>query len=194
MSADFYRTQYYKIIIALGISIILMLMLAAFVLYQVTHRPLPDFSAVNPDGKILTLVSNNEPNYLPSTVTQWANKAAVAAYTFDFAHHEQQLAALRPYFTEAGWNNYLTLMTGVINSIVQNQVFVSSVVIGAPVIANAGDLTGNGYSWQIQMPFLVTILTAEVPTSKRYTVTLTIVKVPTTENPAGMGIDQFVMS
>jgi intracellular multiplication protein IcmL len=194
MSYNFYREHYQNFVIMLGIVIVVSLVATSFILYQITHRPLPVFTAAAPNGQSLALTSHDEPNYLPGTVIRWANKAAVAAYTFDFAHYNEQLAALRPYFTAPGWENYRASVTGLIDSVAQNQVFISSVAVGAPVIVNQGDFLANGgYAWRIQMPFIVTTQSGNATTSKGYTVTLTILKVPTQDNPVGMGIDQFVI-
>lgn len=190
---DFYQT-YFSYFLALLIgAIIVLILLAGFVLYQVTHRPLPPFIAVASNGKQMSLVSYKEPNYLPSTLIQWASKATVAAYTFDFARNQQQLAMARPYFTDAGWVAYQSAVSSVIAAVVQRQLIVNGVVVGTPVISNSGDMTGHGYTWRIQLPFLVTTQSADAIDKKSFMVVLTIVKVPTTQNPAGVGIDQFVM-
>lgn len=194
MANDFYRQYYNGFLTLILITIILMLVLAGMVLYQVWNRPLPEFAAVTSDGKSMTLVSRNEPNFLPETLMRWANKAGVAAYTFDFANYNNQLAAARPYFTEAGWENYRASISDLINSVVANQVFVNGVVVGPPVITNQGNFAGHDYAWRIQLPFLVTIQGSESTAQKMYTLVLTLVKVPTNINPVGIGIDQFVMT
>jgi intracellular multiplication protein IcmL len=193
MTNNFYRNHYQNLLIGLSVLIILMLIMVMFVLYQITHRPVPTFTAVDTKGQSLILEVHDEPNFLPGTLTRWAGKAAVSAYTFDFANYNKQLDNLRHYFTQGGWDNYRASISGLINSVIQNQVFISSVVIGMPVIIKQGDFEGV-YSWQIQMPFLVTTQSAETTSSKHFNVTLTIVKVPTWKNPAGIGIDQFVMA
>jgi intracellular multiplication protein IcmL len=189
----FYRDYSQGFLIILISAIIIMLLLSGLVLYQITHRPLPPFTAFSPDGKQMILVAHDEPNFLPSTLTRWASKAATAAYSYDFAHYEEQAAAARPFFTEAGWNSYLSSIQGLIQTITANQLFVNGVVNDTPVIANQGNPTGSGYSWTIQLPFLVTTQSAESTIQKNFTVILTVVKIPTQINPVGIGIDRFVM-
>jgi intracellular multiplication protein IcmL len=174
-------------------AILLILLLVGLVLYQIKHRPLPQFSAVAPNGQQMKLISSDEPNLLSSTLIQWASKAAVAAYTFDFVNYNNQAALVRPYFTDAGWVDYVNSISGLIQTIKQNQLLVNGVVSGAPVISNQGDIVGQGYVWRVQMPFLVTYQSSEGISKKSYTVTVSIEKVPTWKNPAGIGIDQFVM-
>lgn len=190
---NFYREYYQGFLILLVTFIFILLAMAGVVLYQITHRPLPIFIAETPDGKQMQLVSRDEPNFQPDTLLRWAGKAAVAAYTFDFANYNKQLALARPYFTQAGWDNYRASISGLLNSIVANQVLINSVVIGSGVITNQGDFTGHGFAWRIQLPFLVTTQSPESTVQKTYTVVLTLVKVPTQINPVGIGVDQFVM-
>lgn len=191
---DFYRNSYNSIITALIVEIVVLLILVSVVLYQIFHRPLPLFTAATPKGQRMQLIASTEPNLLSSTLIRWASKAAVAAYTFDFVNYNKEIALARPYFTESGWQDYQSSVSGVIGVITQNQLFVNGVVSGTPVISNQGELPGRGYTWRIQIPFLVTYQSAEQTSQQSYIVVLTVVKVPTTQSPTGIGIDQFVMT
>ncbi len=184
---------YYPCLFALIAVISLNLLLVNVVLYQTRHRPLPQFNAKAPNGQQMPLTAYNEPNLSPGTLIQWASKAAVAAYTFDFVNYNKQASLARPYFTEAGWNDYVRSISGLIQTIKQNQLLVNGVVSGTPVISNQGDLTGRGYVWRIQMPFLVTYQSSEGTSKKSFNVAISIVRVPTWKNPGAIGIDQFVM-
>jgi intracellular multiplication protein IcmL len=190
---EFNRKYYHYSVLALIAALFLIVLLVILILYQVHHRPLPQFNAVSPTGQQMTLTSYNEPNLLPNTLMQWASKAAVAAYTFDFVNYNKQASLARPYFTEAGWKDYINSVADLIQTIKKNQLLVNGVVSGIPVISNQGDLTGRGYVWRIQMPFLVTYQSSEGTSKKAFNVTITIVRVPTWKNPAAIGIDQFVM-
>lgn len=191
---SFYRRYYYHVIIMLMVLILLMTFAVGFVLYQMFNRPLPEFNAIQPDGKKMQLAAFKEPNLLPDTIIQWASKGAVLAYTFDFYNYPAQQAAARPYFTEGGWNDYLNSVKTVIDNVVANKLIVNSVVAGTAVISNEGDLVDKGYTWRVQIPFLVTYQGANSAPTRYFYVTVTIVRVPTSINPQGIGIDQFVMS
>jgi hypothetical protein len=182
-----------QLIYALILSVLGLLTCAALVMYQVMHRPDPVFYERMPSGKTNLLAPYDEPNYLPQTILNWAQKAAVASYTFNFANYNESIGEARPYFTAGGWQAYKGAISGVISRVVKAQLIVQGVVSGAPVIANQGDLSGHGYSWNVQIPFLVTYLSAGESKSKNYYVILLIVKVPTTVNPEGLGIDSFQM-
>lgn len=190
---EFYRLHYQKIILALIVMICVLILMVSLVLYQLLTRPLPRFVASTPKNKILAILPNDEPSLLSTTLIQWASKAAVSAYTFDFVNYNAQIAAVRPYFTDAGWADYQASISGLLQTIAANQLFVYGVVSEPPVISNQGDVSSRGYVWRVQMPFLVTYQSASEVKRQSFIVVVTIVKVSTNDNPAGIGIDQFQM-
>lgn len=190
---QFYRRFYPIFLYAIMGAIALLILLVCLVLYQTATKPLPSFYASIENGEQKTLTSFKEPNLLSDTVLRWSSMGATLSYNFDFQNYNAQLALARPYYTQAGWDDYLASVQNLINTIVANQLFVTGVVSGTPVISNQGPLPGRGSVWRIQIPFLVTYQSANVPLQDRYYVVLTLVRVPTTNNPQGIGIDQFVM-
>lgn len=191
---EFYREHYGHVLMALLGLLLFMLIAAGSLLYQTSHRPLPLYIAQQADGQKMQLTPFTEPNLLSDTLIRWSAKAATLAYTFDFVNYNKQINAVRPYFTDAGWNDYVASVSKLIQTIVKNQLFVNGVVSGAPVISNEGEISGKGYVWRVQIPFLVTYQTAETQTKRKFVVVITLVRVPTNINPQGIGIDQFVMA
>lgn len=191
---QFYKQFYQTVILSLIVAFLAVLGLVSIVLYQVTHRPLPTFNAVALNGQVMYLTPFNEPNLSSQALLRWAGKAAVAAYTFDFVNYNKEIALARPYFTDAGWQAYQAAISRLIQRVTKDQLFTNGVVAGTPVIANQGELPGHGYSWRVQIPFLVTFQSADQSKSSNYLVAMTIVKVPTSINPEGVGIDQFQMT
>lgn len=171
----------------------LIMISSLWVSYQIKHKPLPQFSAIDPKGKTLSLIPETQPNRLPDNILQWASKAAISAYTFDFLNYQQQINSVRPYFTETGWNDYLQSVNTLIRTLVQNQLFISSIVSDAPVFSHQGVLPGKGYTWRVEIPFLVTYQSANQKSTRNFIVVLSIVEVPTNINAQGLGIDQFLM-
>lgn len=193
-SNDFFKEHYHQFLwLLMGLLGLLILMLI-IVVYEIYHRPLPEFRALQSDGQQKNLTAFEEPNLLPGTILRWASKAATIAYTFDFVNYAKQKELARPFFTPRGWVGYDRSVTqGVIADVIRNKLFVTSVVSGPPLIANQGDLPERGYTWRVQIPFIVTYQSANREERKSYRVTLMIVRVPTTTNPQGIGIDQFIM-
>lgn len=189
---SYYIEAYRYFFIALTSLLGLSILLAGFILYQLATRPLPRFQAVLPDQSAMRLQPFESPSLLPETIIRFASKAAVTAYTFDFVNYDGQLSQAKPFFTPAGWADFRSSISGLVSSVVQGQLFVNGVVVGTPVISNQGPLPGRGYVWRVQIPFLVTFQSANTLDKKRYMVAVTIVHVPTSDNPQGIGIDQFV--
>lgn len=192
---SFYANKAHYFIYLLMALILLTSIITCFVLVQVYSRPLPSFAAMQKgnQSELMNLMPFEEPNQLADTLLRFASKAASSAYTFDFVNYEAEIAEARPYFTEAGWADFRAATSGVIQDVVKKQLFVTGVVSGTPVIANQGPLPGQDYVWRIQIPFLATFQSANTTTQSNFLVILSIVRVPTSENPQGIGIDQFIM-
>lgn len=192
-SNEFYRIYQPRFIVVLMGATVVAMIWVGIVLFQVYHRPLPSFYATQPNGQRMVLQPQDLPNLVADTILHFACKAAVAAYTFDFVNYKRDISVARTYFTDAGWDDYLNSVTGVIRGIAQNKLFVTGVVNGTPVISNQGEIDGV-YSWRVQVPFLVTYQSAQSSEQRKYTVQITVVRVPTVEDPLGIGIDQLVMA
>ncbi|HEU5282018.1 MAG TPA: DotI/IcmL/TraM family protein [Gammaproteobacteria bacterium] len=188
----FYQNYYLMVWMAFCLLVVLLLSVMGVLLYQTTHKPLPVFYAKQANGETMPLLPFQAPNQLSDTILRFASKAATIAYTFDFVNYQEQISLARPYFTSAGWNDFESSISGLVSTIVKNQLFVSGVVVGTPVISNQGPLPGTDYAWRVQIPFLVTYQSANVTTRRNYMVIVSIIRVPTIENPQGIGIDQFV--
>src|SRR3990167_6230691 len=90
---SFYCNHYHHVILGLMMLIVLLMIAVGALLYQMSHRPLPTFYALQSNGQKMELVPSQEPNLLPDTIIRWASKAATVAYTFDFVNYSKQIAA-----------------------------------------------------------------------------------------------------
>lgn len=187
--------KWYSVLLFIFISasVIVFYATSAYVMYQLQHPPKTLYYATLPTGERRPLTDFDMPNMLPDTIIRFASKAALAAYAFNFVNFDEQIERARPYFTEAGWDSFRSSVQDAIDIVVQNQLFVNSVIAGAPVISNQGPLPGVDYAWRVQIPFLVTFQSANSDEKRNVYVLLTVVKVPTSDNPAGISIDQFIM-
>lgn len=189
----FYRDYYSQLILFSMVLSGVMMLIIGILFYELYTQPLPNFQAEQPNDKRMELTPFTEPNLRADTLLKWASKAATIAYTFDFVNYAAQLEAMRPYFTEDGWRDFYNVIDGPIRDARAKQLFVNGIVTGMPIIKNQGPLPGKGYSWRIQIPFLVTYRSANSERSLSYYIVMTLVPVPTYINPQGIGIDQFLM-
>ncbi|KTD21064.1 type IVB secretion system apparatus protein IcmL/DotI [Legionella londiniensis] len=190
----FYRDGQRKIVLVLLVSLIANLVLAFILGYIVTHPPAPKYFATSINGRITPLFPLNEPNQSDSAVLQWANQAAIAAFTYNFVNYRSELQAASGFFTAEGWSQFLAALeeSNNLDAVRAKKLVVSAVATRAPIILQKGILN-NRYSWRVQMPILVTYQSASEFSQQNNVVTMLITRVSTLNSPRGIGIAQFVV-
>ncbi|EHL29523.1 type IVB secretion system apparatus protein IcmL/DotI [Legionella drancourtii] len=190
----FYKDSQRKVILALLVAIVVNLVLASMLVYIVTHPPAPKYFATSINGRITPLFPLNEPNQSDSAVLQWANQAAIAAFTYNFVNYRDELQASSGFFTAEGWDQFLNALqqSNNLDAVKAKKLIVSAVATRAPIILQKGVLNGS-YSWRVQMPILVTYQSASEFTQQNNVVTMLITRVSTLNSPRGIGISQFVV-
>lgn len=191
---SFYRDGQRKILVILLISMLVNLGLTVMVIYIIMHPPEPKYFATSINGRITPLFALNEPNQSDSAVLQWANQAAIAAYTYNFVNYRSELQASSGFFTAEGWDQFLTALqqSNNLDAVKAKKLIVSAVATRAPIILQKGILNGL-YSWRVQMPILVTYQSASEFSQQNNVVTMLITRVSTLNSPRGIGIAQFVV-
>ena len=191
---DFYRDGQRKMMIMLLLSFISNVLMALLLTYLMTHPPAPKYFATSIHGRITPLFALNEPNQSDSAVLQWANQAAVAAFTYNFVNYRTELQVSSGFFTSEGWTQFLTALddSNNLDAVRVKKLIVSAVATSAPIILQKGILDGR-YSWRVQMPMLITYQSASAFSQQRNVVTLLITRISTLNSPRGIGISQFVV-
>lgn len=194
MRNNFYRDGQRKIILALIFSIIVNLVQGFMLFYIITHPPAPKYFATSINGRITPLFALDEPNQADSAVLQWANQAAIAAFSYNFVNYREELQAASGFFTAEGWQQFLDALQSSNNleAVKRQKMVVSAVATRTPVILQKGLLNGR-YSWRVQMPLLVTYQSANQFSQRNDVVTLLITRISTLNSPRGIGIAQFVV-
>lgn len=189
---DYYRIYQPRFLLALIGGTTVAIVWALILMLQICTRPLPVFYATQPDGHKIILQPQNSPSLKADTILAIATKGAIASYTFDFVNYKQQISLAKYYFTASGWKNYLASIADVIKTVKSNKLFIYAVVNGPPIIARQGVVDGV-YSWEVQLPFLVTYQSAQTIEKYNFTIIMRIVAVNTNVNPIGVGIDSLDM-
>jgi intracellular multiplication protein IcmL len=191
---NFYRDGQRKMILVLLVSVIANLVLAAMLVFIITHPPAPKYFATSINGRITPLFPLSEPNQSDSAVLQWANQAAIAAFTYNFVNYRTELQASSGFFTAEGWDQFLTALqqSNNLDAVKAKKLIVSAVATRAPIILQKGMLNGR-YAWRVQMPILVTYQSASEFSQQNNVVTMLITRVSTLNSPRGIGIAQFVV-
>lgn len=194
MRNEFYKDGQRKIMFAMIGSLLLNLLLGILLIYMITHPPEPRYFATSVNGRITPLFPLKEPNQSDSAVLQWANQAAIAAFTYNFVNYRQELQASSGFFTAEGWQQFLDALQQSNNlaAVQAKKLIVSAVATRAPIILQKGVLDGR-FSWRVQMPILVTYQSASEFSQQNNVVTMLITRVSTLNSPRGIGIAQFVV-
>jgi len=190
----FYKDSQRKVLIALIISVLANFFIGSLLVYLMTHPPQPKYFATSINGRITPLYPLNEPNQSDSAVLQWANQAAIAAFSYNFVNYRSELQASSGFFTPKGWQQFLNALqqSNNLDAVKAKKLIVSAVATRAPIILEKGVLNGR-YSWRVQMPILVTYQSASEFTQQNNVVTMLIIRVSTLNSPRGIGISQFVV-
>jgi intracellular multiplication protein IcmL len=190
----FYKDSQRRIILALMIAIVVNVMMGILIVYMITHPPAPKYFATSINGRITPLFPLDEPNQSDSAVLQWANQAAIAAFTYNFVNYRDELQSASGFFTADGWDQFLSALqqSNNLDAVKAKKLVVSAVATRAPIILQKGVLNGQ-YSWRVQMPILVTYQSASEFTQQNNVVTMLINRVSTLNSPRGIGISQFVV-
>ncbi|KTD28717.1 type IV secretion protein DotI [Legionella israelensis] len=190
----FYKDSQRKIMLALLVSIVVNFIMGVLLIYIITHPPQPKYFATSINGRITPLYPLNEPNQSDSAVLQWANQAAIAAFSYNFVNYRDELQAASGFFTPNGWQQFLNALqqSNNLDAVKAKKLVVSAVATRAPIILEKGVLNGR-YSWRVQMPILVTYQSASEFTQQNNVVTMLITRVSTLNSPRGIGISQFVV-
>lgn len=191
---SFYRDGQRRLVSGLLITLLVNVVMASLLVYVITHPPEPTYFATSISGRITPLYPLDQPNQSDSAVLQWANQAAIAAFTYNFVNYRDELQSSSGFFTADGWQQFLTALqqSNNLDAVKAKKLIVSAVATRAPIILQKGLLNGK-YSWRIQMPLLVTYQSASEFSQQNNVVTMLITRVSTLNSPRGIGISQFVV-
>jgi intracellular multiplication protein IcmL len=192
---EFYKDSNRRVMLALLFSVMMNVWLVLACIYLYTYTPPPQYFATSIDGRYTPIVALNEPNQSDSAVLQWANQAAIAAFTYNFVNYREELRAASAFFTSDGWQQFINALaqSNNLDAVKAKKLVVSAVATGAPIILQKGILNGR-YAWRIQMPVRVTYQSASEFTQDDNIITLLVTRISTLNSPQGIGISQFVVT
>jgi intracellular multiplication protein IcmL len=193
-SGDLYRDQYRRhwrrLIVLIG---------SAFVwlgLYMVIGlvQSAPKYYASTTTGEVLPLDALSSPVVTTEYIQQWAEMVARKAYNLDFLNVNQSLSQVRPYFSDDGWVAFQDALTkaGLLSKIQQEKLTLSAVANG-PVVILKRYVTAGRYSWDVQLPLLVTYNSSSMQAKQQLYIAMTIRRVPELATPQGIAVTAFIL-
>lgn len=193
LSPNTYRSgvRFLRILVLLQACIVIFLL--GVLIYNLQYgEPQDGYYAVSSKSNPRRLIGLQTPYLNRTAVETWAATAVTSVMTFGFNDIEEKFAENRKFFTVDGWRSFNTAMDagGFRDIIINNQQIVTSIVMSTPVIVWYGNNMGR-FVWIVQAPIAMTIRAGGKSVTRNVTVRLTLVRLPTAENPMGIGIDNW---
>lgn len=194
-SSDSYRVGFRILFGLVLIMSIAMVALTAGLLYTVKKGRTGDrFFAMSFDNKKMPLQGLSTPSLNAVAMLSWASQASTDIMTFGFNDINERMEASQKYFTEVGYESFMEAAhkAGFVKNILSKQQIMTAIPLGQPMILYEG-LRKGMYVWDIQVPILLTVRAGSASLTARPELTITVVRVPTSINPSGFGIEQWLM-
>lgn len=191
---EFYRDGFRNMIrIALLEAIIIIGLIVAIIFYMGTARPQDRYFATTADGRIMQLVPLDKENMSTSALMSWVANAVTETMTFGFHDYQRSLQRSSRHFTRRGWESFAGALqkAKIIESVTTNQQVVTAEPRSAPILKQQGVINGK-YRWLITLPIKVTYNSGTQSRTDNLNVALVVERVPSLENPIGVGIEQWV--
>lgn len=157
-----------------------------------TTRPQSEYQVIQ-DGKVLPNVPISQPINNSAQAAAWLGEELRSIFSFDFVHYKEQVESHKISFTLDGWTAFLAALNDskFVQSVRENRQVVSATPTSAPRVVAEGTLGGR-YTWKIEQTFLFTFYAGQQSQSQQVKISATVVRVPTYENPSGLGIQQLI--
>ncbi len=165
--------------------------------YLIMHPLAPEYFPISINGRILEILSLNQPNHSDDVILHWTSYSAIAAFSYNYVNYRGEFQASSGFFTPDGWNLFLKALkqSNNLDAITNKKFVVSAQLISnnLPSIQQKGVMDGK-YYWKILVPILVTYQNNILYTQQYNLVHILVERVPTLNAPYGIGISQFVVT
>lgn len=189
---QFYRNQFRRLSRLLLILLIICATLASTLfLLMLTSKPAKYYASTT-TGDVVELSPLSSPVVTQEYVLQWAELVVRSAYNLDFGGYEAQLQKTSQYFTRAGWESFNQGLkdSELLDTVINKKLYVSAVVNGPAVVINRYVRHGK-FTWEVQMPVLMSYTSANMTRKKQAYVSMTISRVPELEEARGIAVTNF---
>lgn len=189
-----YRQGFKNLVMIIQVQLVIILGLVAIDYYYISsYVPQNRYFAQTPDGGQIQMESLEDPNLNNEALLAWVQQAVVDIMTFGFNDYNKRFEYSMRYFTPEGWITFGTALQNsrLMAELVQYQQIITAIPKAPPQIVAWGYKNGR-FSWDIVAPVIMTTRAGKNRNINAVTVVLTVVKLPTSENPRGVGIDSWV--
>ncbi|MBI1273798.1 MAG: hypothetical protein GC131_06920 [Alphaproteobacteria bacterium] len=148
------------------------------------------YFATTPAGQVKRMVALTMPNMTHQAVLSWVTTTVTQVMTYNFANFNQEISKHQRKFLSKSWEQFVKvlLQDDMLKKFQQQELVLTTAPFGAPVITSEG-VVDKRYQWVVQLPVIMNYVTNNNRSvQRRNIVELTVVRVPTTENPDGVAI------
>lgn len=194
-SKMWYKDQYRN---ALFLSLILSSLLFVSFLFNIIQfvtEPKPNYFAVTRDLRVQKLTSLEEPYVTQSGLLNWVSNTVTDTLNFDFNDWRKSFMEVRNNYTEKAFEELVTSLkeSGILDLVRQKRLVLSSVLQKTPVITAKGMYQGK-MAWKIEVPVLLSYESSEgVENTQNLIADILVHRVPVTEHPRGIKINQIIV-
>ncbi len=181
--------------IAIWLAVSQTLTAGAFTAWLTFHATAYVTVAATPDGRIIPLVSLDEPVMTDASLRNWTVSAVTEAFTLGHHDWRMRLADIRESFTDRGYESFLQSLeeSRFLLRLRRDYQVASAVAQGAPVVTDVRR-HGGRLVWAVEMPILVSFSAGSSVRNERLLARALVTRVSRSERAAGIGIDQLIAS
>lgn len=191
LRSDFYKDNFRRMVWVLLISLVLNVILACSLIFFSHQTPRTYYFATTSDGRLIPVVPLVSPNMSDTAVTNWVSNNLPQVYALDFVHYRSQLQAMQGIFTSFGWQQFIQASAPFLSNIVNQQLVTSATLTNVPIVVQKGLINGV-YSWQIQVPLLISTQRANQESTQNVIVRLIVQRTNNIVSGQLLGISQIV--
>jgi hypothetical protein len=145
-----------------------------------------------PIGAEKRLLELDQPVITKESVKAWVTETVTEVLTYNFADYSERILMFQGRFNTEGWREFLLALgkSNALNQFVEQQLVATAVPSEPATIESEGiNPKNNEFEWVIKVPIIRKFVTNnEVETNNKLTVSITVVRVPITISPSGLGI------
>lgn len=191
---EFYRDGFRRLIyIALAQALALIAVLVAFSLFISLKENRDRYFATTADGRIMQLLPLDRPNMETAALMSWVAQASSEVMTFGYSDYQRRLQQSSRHFTHHGWETFTSALqtSRILDGILASKQVLRASLTSAPTLMQEG-VIGGKYRWMVKLPLQVVYEGLSTSRRDNLSVTLVIERVPSLENPSGVGIEQWI--
>ncbi len=183
------RAMAYAVIAALAFGAVCLLVAA----WALTRPPQHKYFATRTSGELVELTPLDQPHRSDAHVVNFAAEAITRAFSLDFGNFRRELSDVEPYFTEEGWEAFLSeLQSSGSLDLIRTRRMVSTAVANGAVVLRRG-VDGQGiFTWHVEMPFTITYQSASERQTQELTMLVVVQRVPTWTSDSGVAVTWLV--